>query len=292
MTNEKQNGTYGSDALEAKPKRRKGRGKLVFFGRGPDNPGSAEVNPEATRSTDQTLTEISLKNANSDSNAAILREREKAADRCEHIMSGLPAKQKAVLTKVLEVVEPSDSLHEIARKAGLHAPQVSRAFKAAQEVDKRRIFSKRQGRRKPAYKPYNPRCVPMEIVMMPHQGCMLYTIAAPTRPTGTVSPVNEMTSPETPMALDLSAVQSESQSAQTENPAASSPEPQSQAVPGLSDPDTRSLPSSPGVESKFDKLKQLFSSCFQWVRAKLTAFRGLKHPVYRDESIRAKSPGT
>lgn len=114
MTNETQRGTDNNEAFEAKPKRRKGRGKLVFVERlGRDNPRSAELDPEATRSTDQTLTEISLKSANSDNNAAILREREKTTDRTKHIKSGLPAKQKAVLTKVLDVVEPVDSVREI-----------------------------------------------------------------------------------------------------------------------------------------------------------------------------------
>ena len=268
-----------------------GRGKLVFVRHGRDNPRTAELDPEATRSTDQALTEISLKSANSDSNAAILRETEKTADRCEHINSGLPAKQRAVLTKVLEVIEPMDSVREIARKAGLHASQVGRAFKAAREADKRRIPSRREGHQRRAYKPYNPRCVPMEIVMMTHQGPTLYTIAAPDRRIGTVSPVNKMPSPNTPM-LDLSAVQSESQSVQTTSPASPGPEPQSHAVPGLAEPDTRSLESSPRSEFEFGKLKQLFSSCFQWVRGKLTSFLGLKHPVYRDESIRIKSPGT
>lgn len=274
-------------------KRRKRRGKLVSVRDRLDNPRSAELDPEATRSTDQALTEISLKSANSDINAAILRDHEKTADRCEHINSGLPAKQKLVIKKVLDVVEPADSIREIGRKAGLHAPQVSRAFAAAREADKRRIFSKRQGRQKPAYKPYNPRCVPMEIVMMPHQGCMLYTIAVPKRPTGTVSPVNEILPPEPPMALvDLSAAQSQSQTAQKESTATSSPEPKPQVIPGMLESDARSLPTSLKGDSKFGELKQLFSSCFQWVRRQLTKLPGLKHPVDRGESIRAKSPGT
>lgn len=290
MTNGKQNGTDSCEALEANPKRRKGRGKLVFV-KQRNTPRSAELDPEATRSTDQALTEISLKSANSDNNAAILREREKAADRCEHINSGLQATQKTVLTKVLDVVEPGDSLGEIGRKAGLHATQVGRAFKAAQEADKRRISSKRAGHQKRAYKSYNPRCVPMEIIMMPHQGPILYTIGVQDRRIGTVSPANKTPSPERPMALDLSAVQSESQSPQTKSPAGSGPEPQFQVVLWLAEPDSRSLPSSPRGGSEFGKLKQLFSSCFQWVRGKFTAFLGLKHPVYRDESIRTKSPG-
>src|SRR5690349_8651848 len=124
-------------------KRRMGRGKLVFVKHQRNNPRSAELDPEATRPTDQALTEISLKSANSDSNTAILREQEKAANRWDHIKSGLPAKQKAVLTKVLDVVEPADSLREIGRKTGLHAAQVGRAFHAAREADKRRIFSER-----------------------------------------------------------------------------------------------------------------------------------------------------
>jgi len=271
-------------------KRRTGRGKLVFVKHQRDNPRSAELDPEATRPTDQTLTELSLKSTSSDNNAAILRDRQKTADRCEHINSGLPATQKTVLTKVLDVVEPADSLREIARKADLHAPQVSRAFKAAREADKRRIFSKRAGHQRRAYKPYNPRCVPMETVMMPHQGPILYTIAVPDRLIGTVSPVNKMPSTKTPM-LDLSAAQSQSQSAQTKSAASPSPEPQSHVVVWLPGPDTRFLPSSLTGESKFEKLKQLFSSCFQWARGKVAAFLGLKHPVYRDESIRPKSPG-
>jgi DNA-binding phage protein len=178
------------------PKRRMGRGKFVSVERRRrDNPRSAELDPETTRSTEQTLTEISLKSANSDSNAAILREREKTADRCDHIKSGLPAKQKAVLLKVLDVVEAADSLREIGRKAGLHATQVSRAFEAAREADKRRIFFKPAGHQRRAYKPYNPRCVPMETVMMPHQGPILYTIKVPDRLNGTAPPVNKCSHP-------------------------------------------------------------------------------------------------
>jgi hypothetical protein len=290
MTDGKQNGTDRNEAFGAKPKRRMRRGKLVFVRHRGDKPRTAELNPEATRSTDQTLTEISLRSANSDSNAALLRERQKAADRCEHIKSGLSAKQKAVLTKVLDVVEVGDSLREIGRKAGLHATQVSRAFEAAREADKRRVFSKRASRQRP-YKPYNPRCVPMETVMMPHQGPTLYTITVPDRPMGTAPAVNKMPSPKTPMAPDLSAVQSESQSAQTISSASSGPEPKSQVVPWPSGRDARSLPNSLKSGSKFAKLKQLYSSCFQWVKRKMAAFTGSKHPVYRDESIRPKSPG-
>jgi hypothetical protein len=273
------------------PKRRMGRGKLVFVKHRRINSPSAELDPEATRSTDQTLTELALKSANSESNAAILREREKSADRCHHIKSGLPAKQKAVLTKVLDVVEHADSLREIGRKAGLHATQVSRAFEAAREADKRRIFSKRAGRQKPAYKPYNPRCVPMETVMMPHQGPILYTITVPDRLIGTAPAVNKMPSPKTPMEFDLSGLQSGSQSAQTRSAASLGPEPKPHIVLWPSGRDARSLPNSLKSGLKFGKLKQLFSSCFQWVRRRLTTFTRFKHPVCRDESIRAKSPG-
>lgn len=162
--------------LEARLRRRRRRAKLVFMRHRGGNLLSAELNPEATRSTDQTLTEISLKSVNSDCNRAILREQEKAADSLEHIQRGLTAKQKDVLKKVLDVVEPGDSLREVARKAGLHAPQVSRAFAGAREA---RIF--KLPRRPARYRPYNPRGVPMEIVMMPHQGPILYTIDDPNR---------------------------------------------------------------------------------------------------------------
>jgi hypothetical protein len=273
------------------PKRRMARGKLVFVRHRGDNPRSAELDPEATRSTDQTLTEISLKSANSDSNAAILREREKAADRWDHIKSGLPAKQKAVLTKVLDVVEAGDSLREIGRKTGLHATQVSRAFDAAREADKRRIFSERASRQRP-HKPYNPRCVPRETVMMPHQGPILYTITVPDRLMGTAPAVNKVPSHKTPMELDLSGLESGSQSAQTKSAPSSGREPKSHVVPGPSRRDARSLPNSLKSGLKFGKLKQLYSTCFQWVRGKLTTFFGFKHPVYRDESIRTKFPGT
>ena len=192
---------------------------------------------------------------------------------------------------MLDVVEPADSVREIGRKAGLHATQVSRAFHAARGADKRRISFKRASRRRPAYKPYNPRCVPMETVMMPHQGPILYTIPVPDRLIGTVSPVNKMPSPKTPMALDLSGLQSEPQSAQTKSAASSGPEPKSRVFPSLSGRDARSLPNSQKSGLKLGKLKRLFSSCFQWVRRKLTTFTGFKHPVCRDESIRAKSPG-
>src|SRR5258707_10568320 len=62
------------------PKSRMGRGKLVFVRHRRINPRSAELDPEATRSTDQKLTELALKGANSDNNTSILREREKALD--------------------------------------------------------------------------------------------------------------------------------------------------------------------------------------------------------------------
>jgi hypothetical protein len=212
-------------SFEAKPKRRMGRGKLVFVRPPRDNPRSAELDPEATRSTDQTLTEISLKSANSDNNAAILREREKTADRCEHIKSGLPAKQNAVLAKVLDVVEPADSVREIGRKAGLNATQVSRAFDAAREADKRRVFAKPASRQRRAFTPYNPRCVPMETVMMPYQGPILYTIKVPGTLIGSLPPTSGMLPPKTPMVLDLSGLQSGSrQSNQLQTLAARQPD--------------------------------------------------------------------
>jgi hypothetical protein len=168
------------------PKRRMGRGKLVFpvkyRGR---NPRSAELDPEATTDqVDQTLTKLSLKAVNSDKNSAILSEHEEAADRLAHIESSLPAKQRAVLIKVLAVVEPGDSLREIARNAGLHPPQVSRAFEAAREAEKLRISKQANREKRPpavSYTPYHPRGVPMEIVMMPHQGPTLSTIGVPDR---------------------------------------------------------------------------------------------------------------
>jgi hypothetical protein len=63
------------------PNRRMGRRKLVFVRHRRINPRSAELDPETTRSTDQKLTELAFKGANSDNNTAILREREKALDR-------------------------------------------------------------------------------------------------------------------------------------------------------------------------------------------------------------------
>jgi len=274
-------------------KRRTGRGKLVFVKHQRNNPRSAELDPEATRSTDQTLTEISLKSANSDNNAAILREREKTADRCEHIKSGLPAKQKDALLKVLEAEpEYGESLREIADRVGLHATQISRAFEAARKGDKRWIFFKQASHPRRAYRPYNPRCVPMETIMMPHQGPILYTITVPDRLIGTAPVVNKMPSPKTPVDLDLSELQSQSQNARAENTPSSGPKPQSHVALWLPGHEARSLPNSPRIGLNFGKLKQLFSSCFQWVRGRFTAFLGLRHPAYRDESIRAKSPGT
>ena len=109
------------------------RGKLVFVRLRRGNSQSAELDPEATLSTDQSLTELALQGANSDCNASILREHEKAFDRLAHIESGVSATQRDVLVKVKDVVELRDSLQEIARKTGLHAPQVSRAFDAARK---------------------------------------------------------------------------------------------------------------------------------------------------------------
>jgi len=157
---------------QAKPKRRKGRGKFESV----DNwsrryaTRSAEVDPQATRSTDQTITELSLKSKDSDGNAAILHGHEKAADRLAHIQSSLSATHRKVILRVLDVVEPGDPIREIARKAGLHAPQVSRAFDAARQADRRQIFRRASREGRPpaiAYTPYNPNGVPMATVMMP-----------------------------------------------------------------------------------------------------------------------------
>jgi hypothetical protein len=153
-----------------------GRGKLVFVRHRRINSPSAELDPEATRSTDQKLTELELKGVHSDNNTAILREREKALDRWEHIKSGLPATHKDVLLRVLDVIEPGDSVYEIARKANLYAPQVGRAFHAAREADKLRIFKQASKERRPpaiSYRPYNPKGVSMETVMIPHRGPVL-----------------------------------------------------------------------------------------------------------------------
>lgn len=166
--------------------RRMGRGKLVFVRGRRINSRSAELDPEATRSTDQTLTELSLGSANSDSNAVILRDQEKAADRLAHIQSGLTANQKDVLAKVLDVVETGDSLRGIANKADLHATQVSRTFDAAKKADKQQIFKRANREKRPSansYRPYNPPGVSMETVMMQHQGSVLYTIQVPERTT-------------------------------------------------------------------------------------------------------------
>jgi len=165
-------------APELKPKRRMGRGKFVSvddWSRRYDT-RSAETDPEATRSTDQTLTELSLKGANSDGNAAILHDREKVADRLAHILSRLSTTHRKVIQRVLDVVEPGDSICEIARKAGFHATQVSRAFEKARLADKLQIFKQASRERRPpaiSYTPYNPRGVSMEAVMMQHQGSVL-----------------------------------------------------------------------------------------------------------------------
>ena len=65
------------------------RGKLVFVRLRRGNSQSAELDPEATLSTDQSLTELALQGANSDCNASILREHEKAFDRLAHIETPL-----------------------------------------------------------------------------------------------------------------------------------------------------------------------------------------------------------
>lgn len=157
-----------------------GRGELVFVRQRRGNSESAELDPEGTRSTDQTLTELALQGANSDCNATTLRDREKAADRVAHIQRGLSATQNGVLLKARDVAEARDSVRDIARKTDLHPMEVSRAFAAARKADKQEIF-KRTSRQRRLYRPYNPRWVPMEIVMMPHQGPILYSINVPGR---------------------------------------------------------------------------------------------------------------
>lgn len=158
-------------------KRRKGRGELVLIRpQGTSGKGnrSAEFHPESTVSTDQALTRINLDSANSDTNRHILREHEFAVDSVDHIFYAVSPTHRKTLEAVLPVVEQEDSSRETAAKAGLYAPQVQRAYLAAQHASEVEFFREHE-RPAPVSKPYKPPGVSMEVYnRMPGQAVLPY----------------------------------------------------------------------------------------------------------------------
>lgn len=155
---------------------RQRRGKLVSVDGRPSHSPSAELDPESTISGDQRLTEIALQAAEMPTSSAVMRGQEQAADRVEHILVATTPKHREVLERVIEVVEPSDSIREIAKKISSHPAQVTRAFEAARRADKVQIFSAatQRGRRPVVvHTPKQPSGVPFEVVMMTHQGATI-----------------------------------------------------------------------------------------------------------------------
>jgi hypothetical protein len=164
---------------DVQPKRRKGRGRLIPIERLKVTRAS---DPENEPSDDQTLTEIALESADSDTSRAILREHGWAADCIEHVFSQVTPGNERVLVRVIENVEPGDSLREIARNTGFDHTQVGRALEDARGVLQHAAI--RIKRRRVALRTtlrYSPRGVSEKLMMEPHKGAVISLIGTDQR---------------------------------------------------------------------------------------------------------------
>src|ERR1700730_527639 len=146
------------DNLRLNPKRHMGRGRLISVDGWMQHDPSAEWESESTINSDQPLTEIALKSANSSCATPIQRDQERASDTVEHVETLVAPTHGKVLRRVLQAIEAGESYKE----AGLHPEQVSRFFSAAREAFTNAVRRKRLSEPH-VIAEYNPRCVPQEL---------------------------------------------------------------------------------------------------------------------------------
>jgi hypothetical protein len=200
MAHRELSGVQGNKQIE-EPRsgrtRRAGRGRLVsvdsWAAKGKSSRAS-ELDPESTIASDQVLTEIAQRSANSESSTSIQRSNQQAADDIEHIFCTLPENDRRLLERVLEVGQ-GGSLRETAANVGVYAAQLSRAYEATRRAHKWQVFQRsRRNIAPPArtFVEYRPRVVPMELVMMIHQGPTLSAIGPDPRTSKGLNLVSEV----------------------------------------------------------------------------------------------------
>jgi hypothetical protein len=167
--------------------RREGRGGFITVGGAPPRgtkrareDHQSEIDPEhSTDIADARLSKYALDSTASPQSVSAQDGRERAQDLVEEALQQLSPVNQVALGKILDVIEPEDSLREIARKSGLHPPQVSRALNEARDA----LEGKKPRRPVDTSQPseqsrvegleFNPPTVPAEHRMRVHDGAMM-----------------------------------------------------------------------------------------------------------------------
>jgi hypothetical protein len=146
--------------------RRAKRGKLVSAGnlaRTGSSDDESDENGEAW-----------LSRANLTQQLSVERERAHCQDVIHHSLKTATNANRQALLKVLPVVEPGDSVREVARQANLHPAQVQRVFDHVRDaVSEPKLRVKRSVPAAKVARDYNPGGVRMEDYMMIHRGATI-----------------------------------------------------------------------------------------------------------------------
>lgn len=95
----------------------------------------SEIDPEhSTDIADARLSKYALDSTASPQSVSAQRERESAQDLVEEALQQASPANETALEKIRDVIEPGDSIRELARKSGLFPTQVSRALSEARDV--------------------------------------------------------------------------------------------------------------------------------------------------------------
>lgn len=167
--------------------RRSGQGALVTVGGAPPRgrkrvreDHQSEIDPEhSTDIADARLSKYALNSTASPQSVSAQREQERAQDLIEEALQGASPANEAALGKIRDVIEPGDSIRELARKSGLFPTQVSRSLSEARDVlegkkPRRPIdpsLPSEQSRAEGIE--FNPPTVPTEHRMRVHDGAMM-----------------------------------------------------------------------------------------------------------------------
>lgn len=188
--------------------RREGRGGFITVGGAPPRgrkrateDHQSEIAPESSRDlTDVKLSRYALNSTRSDHNFSYQRERERAAELVEEVFQQVSPANRAALEKIVETVEPGNSLAEIGRETSLYPTQVKRSLDEARKVlsgdASRRPNSGAATRPRTEGVEYDPPCVATELCMRTHDGATMPYIGADLRTNGNGHKSRQPSSPK------------------------------------------------------------------------------------------------
>jgi len=188
--------------------RREGRGGLITVGGAPPRgrkrareDHQSEIVPESSKDfTDVRLSLCALKSTRSNDNFSYQRARERAADLVEEVFQQASPANRNALEKILETVEPGNSLAEIGRETGLYPTQVKRSLdevrKVVLETAPRRPSSVAVMRPRTEGVEYDPPCVATELCTQTHYGATMPYIGGDLRTNGNGHKSRQLSSPK------------------------------------------------------------------------------------------------